>query len=99
MAKFGVYKNPEGTGFLLDIQADLLSHLNTRIVVPLIPLEVAPTPADTLNPVFDIDGTAVSMVTQFMATVPTKLLKTKLLSLVDQREEITAAIDFLVQGF
>ena len=99
MAKFDVYRNPEGAGFLLDIQADLLSHLNTRIVVPLIPLKMAPKPADMLNPVFDIDGTAVSMVTQFLAAVPTKLLRTKLLSLVDQRGEITAAVDFLIQGF
>lgn len=99
MAKFDVYKNPEGEGFLLDIQTDLLSELNTRIVVPLIPLEMAPKPADTLNPVFDIDGSTVSMVTQFMAAVPAKLLRTKLPSLVDRRNQITAAVDFLIQGF
>ena len=42
MARFDVYRNPEGSGYLLDVQADLLSDLNTRVVVPLIPAELAP---------------------------------------------------------
>jgi toxin CcdB len=75
MARFGVYKSTEATGYLLDIQADLLNHLNTRVVVPLLPLEIAPKPAGTLNPLFDIDGVKVSMATQFMAAVPTRMLK------------------------
>ncbi|CAM5429606.1 hypothetical protein TMEC54S_03045 [Thauera mechernichensis] len=37
MARFDVYRNSAGEGFLLDVQADLLSHLNTRVVVPLLP--------------------------------------------------------------
>lgn len=45
MARFVAYKNPEGEGDLLDVQADLLNHLNTRIVVPLLPVAAAPTPA------------------------------------------------------
>ena len=34
MARFDIYPNPVGAGYLLDIQADLLSGLNTRVVVP-----------------------------------------------------------------
>lgn len=56
MARFGVYRHPEGKGYLLDIQADLLRHLNTRVVVPLLPLDIAPKPAKTLNPVFENPG-------------------------------------------
>ena len=37
MAGYDVYPNPSGGGYLLDIQADLLSELNTRVVVPLLP--------------------------------------------------------------
>ena len=37
MARFDVYRNSAGEGFLLDVQADLLSYLNTRVVVPLLP--------------------------------------------------------------
>jgi len=37
MAKYDVFRNPSGDGFLLDVQTDLSSDLNTRIVVPLLP--------------------------------------------------------------
>ena len=50
MARYNVYPNPGGDGYLLDVQAEIHSLLNTRIVVPLLPLRVAPTPARTLNP-------------------------------------------------
>lgn len=99
MARLAVYKNPDGAGYLLDIQADLLSHLNTRIVVPLLPLDLAPKPAATLNPVFEMDGGSVAMVTQFMAAVPAQMLKSPMLSLESRRNDITAAVDLLFQGF
>ena len=51
MARFDVYKNPEGSGYLLDVQASLLSDLNTRIVVPLLPQSSAPAAAAMLNPI------------------------------------------------
>jgi toxin CcdB len=35
--RFSVYANPEGPDDLIDVQANLLSHLNTRVVVPLLP--------------------------------------------------------------
>ena len=50
MARFDVHANPSGPGYLLDCQADLLSHLTTRFVVPLLPLDAAPKPAARLNP-------------------------------------------------
>jgi toxin CcdB len=54
MARFEVFANPGGAGYVLDVQADVLSELNTRIVAPLLPLTQAPVPADRLNPVFEI---------------------------------------------
>jgi toxin CcdB len=99
MARFDVYRNPPGEGCLLDIQADLLSHLNTRVVVPLLPLASAPQPARTLNPCFDIAEETLVMCTQFMAAVPANLLKNPITSLSGQRDDIVAAIDLLMQGF
>ena len=98
MARFAVYQNPDG-GYLLDVQADLLDHLNTRIVVPLMPAADAPKPAGTLNPVFEVNGGHFVMVTQFMAAVPVTILKDRLASLEFQRNEIVSAIDLLMQGF
>jgi len=99
MARFDVYKNPDGAGYLLDIQADLLDHLNTRVVVPLLPRSIAPQPARTLNPCFDIAGETLVMATQFMAAVPANMLRAPLTSLGTRRDEIVAAIDLLMQGF
>ena len=67
MARFDVFPNPDSKGFLLDVQADLLDGLNTRVVVPLIPIQSAPMPAKRLNPVFEIEAEPHVMVTQFMA--------------------------------
>ncbi len=35
MARFDLYRNPDGAGYLIECQADLLSDLNTRVVIPL----------------------------------------------------------------
>lgn len=55
MTQYVVYETSEG--YVVDVQAGLLDTLNTRLVVPLIPIDVAPAPATRLNPVFDIDAT------------------------------------------
>jgi len=99
MARFDVYKNPEGSGYLLDVQASLLSDLNTRIVVPLLPQSSAPAAAAMLNPMFDLQGKSFVMATQFMAAVPNTLLKIPVMNLEPSRNEITLARDFLFQGF
>ena len=45
MAQYDVVRNPEGSGYLLDVQSDLLDGLTTRLVVPLMPQTQAPKPA------------------------------------------------------
>lgn len=99
MAKYDVFPNPFGDGFLLDVQADLLSDLNTRVVVPLMPKAGSPQPAKRLNPTFEIDGEHVVMVTQFMAAVPKSILKLPVENLNTDFEKITTAVDMLMQGF
>jgi toxin CcdB len=53
MAKFDVYALPQGRGYLIDCQADLLSDLSTRFAGSLLPAHDAPEPAVRLhgNPV------------------------------------------------
>jgi len=99
MARFDFYERPGGTGYLLDLQADLLSGLNTRIVAPLLPLADAPPPARRLNPVFDVTGERVVMLTQFMAAVPISELRRRVGSLADQRDAIMNALDMVFIGF
>lgn len=99
MAKYDVYSGSESDTLLLDVQADLLDALNTRVVIPLIAISKAPLPAKRLNPVFMIDGNEFVMVTQFMAAVPKSILRDPQASMKDKFEEITTAIDMLIQGF
>lgn len=98
MPRFDVYPNPDGAGYLLDIQADLLDGLNTRVVVPLMPVNAAPIPARRLNPVFDIRSERYVMVTQFLSAVLASTLKTPAASLAQHDTEITGALDMLLTG-
>ena len=99
MAKYDVFLNPAGPGYLLDVQADLLEMLNTRVVVPLMPRVDAPKPATRLNPVFEIEGSEVVMVTQFLASVPRSILNGRVGRLHEEADQITAALDMLTLGF
>ncbi|MBW8833455.1 MAG: CcdB family protein [Burkholderiales bacterium] len=99
MARFDVYANPAGTGYLLDVQADLLSQLNTRVVVPMPPRDLAPVPAARLNPEFEIQGVRCVLATQFMAAIPRSELKIVVTSLEREAGAILGAIDFLHQGW
>lgn len=99
MARFDVYPRPDNAGYLLDVQADVLGELNTRIVIPLIPLGQAPLPAKRLNPVFEIAGQDCALITQFMAAVPRAILGEPVASLVARDAEISGALDMLLVGF
>lgn len=99
MARYDLHANPDGPGYLLDVQADLLAGLNTRIVVPLMPQDAAPEPARRLNPVLTIAGQPHVMVTQFMAAVPRRVLSAPVTSLAAHETEIGNALDMVFVGF
>lgn len=99
MARFDVYRQSGTTGFLLDCQADVLSHLNTRLVVPLLPLGDGPPAIACLNPPFRIADERVIMYTQFATAMPAGQLKTPLASLVDEDRTIMNALDMLLTGY
>jgi toxin CcdB len=77
---------------------DLLSGLNARFVIPLLPLDQAPAPAARLNPVFDIEGRPHVMVTQFAAAVHIRELGPRVATWSDAHETVTAALDLLITG-
>ncbi len=99
MPKYDVYENPDGAGLLLNVQADFLETLNTRLVVPLLPQSKAPLPAKRLNPLFEIDGDNYVMVTQFLAAIPKSLLKKHIGNIEEHFSEINDALDLLITGF
>jgi len=104
MAQFDVYENPnaetnQAVPYLLDIQSDLLDNLATRVVVPLVDARVVGKPIQHLNPGFHIDNSRVVMSTAELAGISTGALGKKIGSLKDRRDEIVAALDFLITGF
>lgn len=103
MAQFDVYLNPnpntrKAIPYLLDVQADLLDALNTRVVAPLVLAEEMGLPAKQLNPQFKIKGMPVVMSTAELAGVSTSSLGDKVASLKNKREEIIGALDLLFTG-
>ncbi len=99
MARFDVYPQTGGSGYLLDCQADVLRMLNTRLVVPLLPPDEGPLPISRLNPAFRVDGREVVMYTQFAASVPQRELKRPVASLVAEDNAIMNALDVLLTGY
>ena len=71
---------------VVDVQSDLIGLLNTRVVVPLMPPERAPRPARRLNPRFEVAGTSLLFVAQYIAAVPTAELGPRIGSLADERD-------------
>ncbi|MDD2837700.1 CcdB family protein [Sulfuricurvum sp.] len=101
MAQFDVYRNPNPESntaipYLLDIQTDLLSVLTTCVVVPLTRQE---NPIKHLNPLFEINGENIIMLTQEIAGIERAALGEKISSLKEYRSKIIPALDFLVSGF
>ncbi|HEX3127339.1 MAG TPA: CcdB family protein [Thermoanaerobaculia bacterium] len=104
MGQFNVYKNKNpqtrsAIPFLLDVQSDLLSNLETRVVVPLCPAPaIKGKPLRVLTPVLEIAGEPYVMLTPQMAGISRSELGPVVGSLERSRFEIIAAIDFLVTG-
>jgi toxin CcdB len=99
MARYDVFAGSAKGSYLLDVQTDLIEHLKTRMVVPLLPAEAAPSPVKKLHPVFEIGGRRLVMATHLMAAVPTVQLKESRFNLAKHHDEIVGALDMLFQGF
>lgn len=101
MAQFDVYKNENPitnirAPYLLDIQNNILDSINTRVVIPLLK-DIKDFKG--LSKEFIIEDTKVYLTTSQMGTVHKNELKTKVISLEKEKEEIKNSIDFLIYGF
>ncbi len=105
MAQFDVFCNGgagvQTTPFIVDVQSDLLSDLETRMVIPLrrrdaFSASMLPT---RLTPTVEIQGIECLLETPKMAAVPERILKHPVGTLKEVRNAVTGAIDFLVHGF
>ena len=101
MAQFDLFKNPRTTRYpyLLDVQAEVLARLATRVVVPLMTLKrYGAKPISRLNPTVRIGNVDHIVLVQELAAIPGSELRDKVLSLASRRVEIVAALDLLLTG-
>lgn len=101
MAQFDIYRNNNSETaaefpYLLDIQADILVSLETRVVIPLSKNVKA---IQHLNPNFSIEQKSYVLVAQELAGVHKSALGEKCGSLREHRSEIITALDFMISGF
>ncbi len=102
MARFDVHAfGHADVPYVVDVQADFLDALQTRLVIPLIlKNNYTGKPLDRLHPVISLNGADYLLMTTDMATLPTARLGEKISNLEEPyRLTITGAIDFLLQGF
>jgi toxin CcdB len=99
MARFDVYALTGSGGYVIDCQADILSDIGTRFVVPLLREGEVPPSVPRLHPRFEIEGEWLVMATHLAATVPVRGLGMRVLTLKDQGDAISAALDVLLMGF
>ncbi len=81
MSQFSLYKNKDKSTaiaypYFVDVQSELLDTLNTRLVIPLTPIELLEKKAPShLCPIIHIDEGDFVILTHQMASVPKKFYK------------------------
>jgi toxin CcdB len=98
MARFDAYRMAD-SALVVDCQADLLSHLKTRLVVPLLSEADVTQPIRKLNPMVHVAGTAFYFCADLAAAVPLSQLRERVGSLKNDRDSLSAALDMLLIGF
>ena len=101
MSQFDVYPfAARGAGFryIVDLQADLLDEMGSRLVAPIFALASAKRPLERINPVVHIDGEPYFIALQETASIRAKELGAAVANLRQHRDAIVAGIDFLFTG-
>jgi toxin CcdB len=101
MAQFDLFRHGRNKRypFLLDLQADLLRDLATRVVAPLTPVKrVGGKAISRLNPIVEVEGARYAVLFQELAALPVMALGAPAGSLRTRRDELIAALDLLFTG-
>ncbi len=100
IARFDVYeiKRTESR-YVVDVQADLLAELSTRVVVPLLPPSLMTARIRDLNPAITIGTETFLFHPQLILTIPKQALRRHVTQLTVERDSITRALDILLTGF
>ncbi len=84
---------------VVDVQADIIPPVGTRLVVPLFEPDEVPRTMPRLHPILAIEGRSYVLATHLMAAVPVTELGRPVGSLDEHYDRIVAAIDMVFNGF
>ncbi|MGI9404738.1 MAG: CcdB family protein [Hyphomicrobiaceae bacterium] len=103
MRQFDVHRNTNRRfrkhyPFLLILQHERFEDLSTVVVAPLVVVELGPA-VSRLNPEFEIDGILTFLSISEPAAMSRKALGPHVTNLAERRDDIIAAVDFLITGF
>jgi toxin CcdB len=99
MSQFDVYKLGGGAyPLVVDVQADLLAQLDSRVVVPLARRDRYPPPLARVTPDVTIDGVAYVLVVPLVSAIASSRLGKPVASLAAHRSEVIAALDLVFTG-
>jgi toxin CcdB len=104
MAQFDLYANPVPSArrlrpYLLEIQSDLLTGMQTTVVVPLLVKGAEQSRFERLTPELKIGEEALRLWVPDILSVHRRALGRPITNLSSEREAIVAALDHLISGF
>ena len=97
MARFDLHRR-QGR-LVVDVQADIIPYVGTRLVIPLYELGEVPRSMARLHPSISIGNANYILATHLMAAVPVVELGVPLGSLDDHYDRIVDAISMVLNGF
>ena len=103
MARYDVYRNPSPKGraampYLLDVQADVLAILDTRVVIPLAPDRPIPGVPKALQPTVLVEGQPMMVLTPLVSAMARSGLGPLVGNVSGDGPELLRALDFLLTG-
>jgi len=103
MSAFRIHRNNSASSehypFIIDVQSELLSSLDTRLAIPLVlSTKIAGAAIKNLNPTIYIDQSVYVVLTQQLAAIPKAVLGEELDGIDIDRNQLLSSIDFLITG-
>jgi toxin CcdB len=94
-----VVETHDGRETFVVFQSDFLSHLDTRLVIPLLPSRDSGGTTLRLNPLVKVEGADYVLATHLCFSARLSGLRRTGASLAHQHDVIRDALDFLTSGF
>jgi len=103
MAQFDVFPNPVARArpsypYVVILQAEVARDSRERAVAPVAPRTAFAVVAGRLTPIMNIDGDEFVVLVPSLTTVPVQGLRHAVASVVDRRDDLLAAVDYLFFG-